>query len=273
MGLSCGLPTIICAFFGDQGIWGQMIERHGCGKMMMVASGTVTTTSLHEAFEYCELPEVKKSASALGKKLSQEVAEGKGVNEAIAAFHKQLPVELVACDVCVFSGKPDRPGNAVRYSKTFGVRLCPECASQVGDHAEKDLRAIDWGYASRSLIRYHILHVIKSFGKLIKRPSQGFEASGVVGVYLGLIFAVVEIMITLVSGPFYILHAIWLSLSRSYESGEIPSDSFNDNLAFQKTKEQTRDAVMEILLIRSQIENLQATLSSRFNSETLHRLD
>jgi len=39
------------------------------------------------------------------------------------------------------------------------------------------------------------------------------------------------------------------------------------------SREEVRDAVLELQLIRAKIDNLQATLSSRFNSEALYQLE
>ena len=272
VGLASGLPTIICAFFGDQGIWGQMIERHGCGKMIS-AHDNITASSIQNALVYCQRSDVKEAAVRMGQRIVEDSSSGKAVKAAVDAFHKQLPIELVACDVCVYLRKPERPGNAERFSKTFGLRLCKACAEQVADHAETELRTVDWGYASRSLLRYHFMKIVKSVTKLGKRTSQGYEASGFLGVYLGLITAVVEITITLICGPFWLLHALWVNLRRSKVSAGIPGKDVNRAICFDKTREVTRDAVLEIQLIRSRIENRHAAVSCRFNSETLHSLD
>jgi len=87
-GLRAGLPTIIVPFFGDQPFWGSCVARMGVGPTP-IPHAELTKEKLSEAILFCTKPEVKAAAQELGKKLRDE----DGVQAAVDAFHRKLPVQ------------------------------------------------------------------------------------------------------------------------------------------------------------------------------------
>ncbi|KAF4717350.1 hypothetical protein FOZ62_009579, partial [Perkinsus olseni] len=68
MGLDCGLPTTVVAFFGDQPLWGGLVEVRGGGKMVL--SRHVSDDNITEAMKYCLSPAAKEAAMELKKGLA-----------------------------------------------------------------------------------------------------------------------------------------------------------------------------------------------------------
>ena len=278
-GLSAGLPTVVCAFFGDQLIWGQMLERKGCGQMILARDATAE--SVAQAIRYCLTPEAEVAAAKIASALELEKNQGAGVERAVDSFYQQLPVELVACEVCLFRKcqSPDSVAvqrvdpllrSASRYSPSFKLRLCAECAEAVGDYALEPLRTVDWAHETRQpLLKRHFHALMKAVGKLSKRPMQGFEASGWLGFLSGCVLGCVEFAISLIVTPFSLLGAIFShKLKRDQDLPLRPAVGLSE-----AERSRTRDAVLEICKIRARIEQTQRSVSTLFNSELLFNND
>ncbi|UJR14428.1 hypothetical protein I4U23_001425 [Adineta vaga] len=92
-GLRAGKPTIIVPFFGDQFFWGKVIEKHGVGPHA-VPGKDITADQLAEAFEFVHKSETKVAA----EKIRDAILKENGCEEAVRAFHSQLPVERMRSD-------------------------------------------------------------------------------------------------------------------------------------------------------------------------------
>ncbi|CAF1365553.1 unnamed protein product [Adineta ricciae] len=92
-GLRAGKPTIIVPFFGDQFFWGKVIEKQGAGPHA-VPGKDITADDLVAAFEFVHKPETKAAA----EKIRDAILKENGCEEAVRAFHAQLPVERMRSD-------------------------------------------------------------------------------------------------------------------------------------------------------------------------------
>jgi len=77
----------VVPFFGDQPFWGNCVARMNVGPNP-IPYKELTKEKLAEAIIFCTKPEVKNQAKILGQKLKDE----DGLQAAVDAFHKKLPV-------------------------------------------------------------------------------------------------------------------------------------------------------------------------------------
>ncbi|CEM26909.1 unnamed protein product [Vitrella brassicaformis CCMP3155] len=94
-GLRAGRPTIVVPFFGDQFFWGEMVKRFGAGPAP-IAGTRMTQKAFAEAIRHCQRDDTKANAAILAEQMARE----NGVEEGVAAFHRQLPLDLLQCEVC-----------------------------------------------------------------------------------------------------------------------------------------------------------------------------
>ncbi|KAL1619597.1 hypothetical protein SLS54_006534 [Diplodia seriata] len=99
-------PTTIVPFFGDQPFWGNMIAASGAGPIP-IPQKELTSDNLAEAIRYCQSPQASTAAREISEKMKTE----SGVQTAVDSFHKNLPLEKMACDLF-----PDRPA-VWKYTK------------------------------------------------------------------------------------------------------------------------------------------------------------
>lgn len=93
-GLRAGKPTIIVPFFGDQFFWGNVVEKNGAGPRP-VPGKALTTDDLIKALEFVQQPEVKAAAERIRDAILKEA----GCDEAVRAFHAQLPLSTMCSDL------------------------------------------------------------------------------------------------------------------------------------------------------------------------------
>lgn len=93
-GLRYGKPTTIVPFFGDQPFWGNMVAAAGAGPAP-IPHQQLTSDRLAEAIRYCLTPESSKAARNIPEKMMTE----SGVQAAVESFHRNLPLETMACDI------------------------------------------------------------------------------------------------------------------------------------------------------------------------------
>ena len=95
---ACGLlnarPTVVVPFFGDQAFWGQMIASANAGPPP-IPHKALNSKNLADAIAFCLTPETARAASDIANRMRDE----KGVQQAVASFHRQLPRELIGCDL------------------------------------------------------------------------------------------------------------------------------------------------------------------------------
>ncbi|KAI4743690.1 UDP-Glycosyltransferase/glycogen phosphorylase [Aureobasidium sp. EXF-12298] len=93
-GLSNGLPSLVCPFFGDQPFWGEMIYAAGAGPKP-IHHKSLSVDNLSEAIRFLITPEAARSASLIAQRISTE----NGVKTAVQSFHRNLPRHTIRCDV------------------------------------------------------------------------------------------------------------------------------------------------------------------------------
>ncbi|KAF4745769.1 hypothetical protein FOZ62_000089, partial [Perkinsus olseni] len=208
MGLDCGLPTTVVAFFGDQPLWGGLVEVRGGGKMVL--SRHVCDDNITEAMKYCLSPAAKEAAMELKKGLADERAAGQGAEAGAAAFDHQLPLELVTCEVCSMRDRHEagdtRPRAAEFTEVNKDLRICPVCALLMQKAGEsirlEPLRTADWSRTRGGILYVHFIRWLKSFVKLFRRMIQGGQEGGLCGFFIGVVVGIFEFLVFVVVAPF-----------------------------------------------------------------------
>lgn len=88
-GLRAGVPTLVCAVFGDQPFWGKRVQALGVGATMAFAD--LDRETLTRGLRRLQSPDVRRRAAALGERLRQE----DGLAQAVTAINRFLPTAPV----------------------------------------------------------------------------------------------------------------------------------------------------------------------------------
>jgi len=99
-GLRYGLPTLICPFFGDQYMWGEMVNRAGVGPKPCPVS-QLTTDILVEKLRELASPSTKDAAVVLAEHMNKE----DGLSNALEHFWSDLPRDSMMCSVGLIMGR------------------------------------------------------------------------------------------------------------------------------------------------------------------------
>jgi len=99
-GLQYGLPTFVCPFFGDQFMWGAMVERAGVGPKPCPV-GKLTSKVLANKIVELTSDSIRKRAM----ELSENMARENGVRAGLEHFCESLPVDNMMCDVSLILGE------------------------------------------------------------------------------------------------------------------------------------------------------------------------
>ena len=95
---ACGLlnarPTVIVPFFGDQTFWGQMIANAKAGPEP-IPYKELNSNRLADGITLCLMGETVNAAKDIANKMRDE----RGVQQAVASFHRQLPKEWMGCEI------------------------------------------------------------------------------------------------------------------------------------------------------------------------------
>ena len=111
-GLRYGLPTLVCPFFGDQFMWGEMVRRAGVGPAPCPIN-TLTEEILVEKLLALQSPEVKSKAEWMAEQMAKE----DGIRGGLDHFLGGLPRDDMFCDVSLLLGEV-QPAK-VRLEGTF----------------------------------------------------------------------------------------------------------------------------------------------------------
>ena len=101
-GLRFGKPTLVCPFFGDQFMWGDMVRRSGAGPAPCPIA-KLTQDLLADRFVELTSPEMRSRAEALGLAMRGEDGIEGGYNH----FVERLPRHKLLCDVSLLLEKPE----------------------------------------------------------------------------------------------------------------------------------------------------------------------
>lgn len=114
-GLKNGKPTTFVPFFGlrrvsfpkaysilsymlirvtSQPFWGKMVAAAGAGPMP-IPQKELSTESLFQAIKFCLSNGAAVAAAGIAEKMASEA----GVTEAVRSFHRNLPIQKMACDL------------------------------------------------------------------------------------------------------------------------------------------------------------------------------
>jgi hypothetical protein len=99
-GLRFGLPTLVCPFFGDQFMWGEMVRRAGVGPApcpVEELTDEILATKLSEMLSL----EIKNKA----KLMSEQMAQEDGILGGLDHFLSSLPRDNMFCDVSLLLGE------------------------------------------------------------------------------------------------------------------------------------------------------------------------
>jgi UDP:flavonoid glycosyltransferase YjiC (YdhE family) len=108
-GISCGKPTVIVPFFGDQPFWGAMVAKAGAGPDP-IPHKHLTAHNLAESIQTALSSEVQAKAKTLGESIRHETGSETGAKGFLSTL------ELSRCDLL-----PDRV--AVWKVKGTGIKL------------------------------------------------------------------------------------------------------------------------------------------------------
>jgi sterol 3beta-glucosyltransferase len=90
----------VCPFFGDQHFWGEMVHRQGLGPRPVSVS-QLSLALVAESLEVLLRRDTRRSVAALSQRMQRE----NGVEGALEAFYRHLPLETMLCDVSLFCGQ------------------------------------------------------------------------------------------------------------------------------------------------------------------------
>lgn len=98
MGLRCGLPTWICPFFGDQFFWGEQVYSRGLGVKPYSVQNLNLDVVVNSMEQLLFNEDIRKACSTIQEVLLKE----DGVQGAVDAFYRHLPLQNMLCDVSLF---------------------------------------------------------------------------------------------------------------------------------------------------------------------------
>ena len=199
-GLHAGLPTIVIPFFGDQYFWGSCVARAGAGPEPIPFT-ELTSEKLAEAFRFCQ----STQAHAQAEEIAVGIRAEDGVQAAVDAFHRHLPLDAMACQL--------DPGHlARRYCEDCRIALCLSCDALVHEHPDRQghdrtpWRWVDWGIRPPENLAEGLEQglghaageLFRSARDAVRSPVQGAHEGGALGLARGL----GEGLAGLLRGPF-----------------------------------------------------------------------
>lgn len=84
--------TVLISY--SQPFWGAMVASAGAGPKP-IPHKTLTSSNLSEAVKFC----LSKEATHAAKEISARMRNELGIKSAVESFHRNLPVEALACDL------------------------------------------------------------------------------------------------------------------------------------------------------------------------------
>ena len=99
-GLRYGLPTLVCPFFGDQYMWGEMVHRAEVGPKPCPVTKLTKDILVEKLMELTD-PKTKEAASNLSVTMNEEDGVLTGLNH----FWSSLPKDSMMCSIGLIMGK------------------------------------------------------------------------------------------------------------------------------------------------------------------------
>lgn len=110
-GITCGKPTVIVPFFGDQPFWGAMVAKAGAGPEP-IAYKDLDASKLADQIAFA----LKDDTLLRAKELSEQIKQEEGTQTGAMTFHQQMNLDRMRCRLL-----PDRA--AVWRLRRTQVRL------------------------------------------------------------------------------------------------------------------------------------------------------
>eukprot|EP01066_Platyproteum_vivax_P015078 Platyproteum_vivax@DN6708_c0_g1_i1.p1 len=237
-GLLAGKPSLVVPFFGDQFFWGEMISREGVGPAF-IRQKKLTRENFAAAIKFMQDPEVVKKAEAMGVTMRAE----RGAKQGVAAFHKQLPLDYLRCDVCEVGLKDFKSGDdsakdltiglATIYDETSKMRMCKVCDWVVNQkelpeekHVRSRYRPINWTWrrtkAQIDNAGEGLMMGMKVFGEcllegtkgFVSSPLRGAQSGGFIGGLVGAAWGTLRLLYMPLKGTFKLVEYSGLGLIR-----------------------------------------------------------
>ena len=117
-GLRFGLPTLVCPFFGDQFMWGEMVNRAGLGPEPM-PHGKLTADKLAAKFRQLCDAETRARCAQVAAQMARE----DGVVAGAEHFLSSLPRHNMLCDVGLLLSPPEARLATWRLKRTR-LKVC-----------------------------------------------------------------------------------------------------------------------------------------------------
>jgi UDP:flavonoid glycosyltransferase YjiC (YdhE family) len=141
-GLRFGLPTLVCPFFGDQFMWGEMVRRAGVGPApcpVEELTGEILATKLTEMLS----PEIQCKAKCISEQMAQE----NGILGGLDHFLSSLPRDNMFCDVSLLLGetklaKVRLEGSLLKVSLEVASLLTLETQGDIATQPESRARPL-----------------------------------------------------------------------------------------------------------------------------------
>lgn len=243
-------PALVIAFFGDQPLWGGLLQHHGAGRLVL-ARQAQQIPALRSAFQYVVSDEAKRGALEVSAALKKEQENGAGLGWGVEAFHKQLPTVLLQCDVCC-RHRQSNPSQAKRirlakfYDSRAALRLCEVCTyaaflhgrceaeasegpEDLADHIEHlaVYRALDWGRTRRRWLRALGTSTVSAMEGVVTLPWVGLRSGGAIGFAVGGVAGLINLLVAPVTGVRFLARQVRTAPHRA--SGE--SDPSGNHIA------------------------------------------
>ncbi|CAK0864721.1 unnamed protein product [Prorocentrum cordatum] len=229
----CGIrharPCVVIAFFGDQPLWGGLVQHRGAGRLVL--SRRATPRLLSEALVFACGGEAAAAAEGLRDLIREEAAAGAGLPRVVDSFHKQLPADLLACDVCAHmahsSGGPRQEVRLARFFDTGSqLRLCDVCCYALFVHQAPEAaegqpppsargperlavyRALDWGRGRRRWLRNLGASTAHAMEGVVAMPFVGLRSGGLVGAAVGGVAGLLNLLVAPISGARHLVNQL-----------------------------------------------------------------
>lgn len=194
-GLRFGCPTWICPFFGDQYFWGEMVSRANLGPPPCPIH-QLTLPLVVEAFEKLKDQQLKENAL----KMSAHMASEDGVEAAVSAFYRHLPLENMLCDVSLFHGEYTL---AQEYCVDCGLKMSAKVSQAIHGDASLHLQGhkimpccyFDWSAPTPSGATEGIVQgvgslvheMVSGVTEAVQDPVKGIYNDGLQGAVTGVV--------------------------------------------------------------------------------------
>eukprot|EP01034_Spumella_vulgaris_P023338 gene23338-29550_t len=269
-GLRYGCPTWICPFFGDQFFWGELVHRGGLGPRP-VPVDSLTLDIVAESLAVLRSDALRQNAKEISAVLEVE----DGVEGAVEAFYRHLPIENMICDVSMFSGESRL---AQIFCKDCGFKMCAEVSDVIhSPHGTKHAHQlvpcsyVNWvtpkpGSAAEGIVQGlgGLVHELaEGVSDVLYDPVRGIYSEGLRGGATGLVTGVHSLLTKPLKGTNLLVNRVSAGIRTSlgYADVDSPIRSVADDILSGDLDGDSEDETRSHLSLNS--DSLNYTSSSR----------